>query len=251
MSGLLSSFLKSFLFISSCFIYILEYLSSSAQMARLTSLLFLAALALTGTTAKPCVKTDTRFVGQKATLVQAAQAIPNITQPLQVSGTAEILDGCTFVIRNFVYEPYTDGTVWYGRRGTDGATGVLAARGVNNASTGIDSAPFTFVDTVGAAYSWDDFDTLVLFNPTINFEMGSASFTALRLNATTTTTTAVATSTSLVPSSTTSTTTRSTTTAPATKTSTADSQKSSGSAVGAGGLAAAGLAAAAAVAMGI
>ncbi|TPX72796.1 hypothetical protein SpCBS45565_g00130 [Spizellomyces sp. 'palustris'] len=223
-------------------------------MARLTSFLFLAALALTGTTAKPCVKTDTRFVGQKATLVQAAQAIPNITQPLQVSGTAEILDGCTFIIRNFVYAPYTDGTVWYGRRGADGATGVLAARGVNNASTGVDSAPFTLVDTVGAAYSFDDFDTLVLFNPVINFEMGSAPFSALRLNATTTTTvaaTSTAVSSSLVPSSTKSSTTSSTTTAPATKTSAADTQKSSGSAVGAGGLAAAGLAAAAAVAMGI
>ncbi|KAI9091790.1 hypothetical protein DFS34DRAFT_697235 [Phlyctochytrium arcticum] len=224
------------------------------RLSSIAAIVATGALALSANTvdAKPCTKTDARFVGQKAVLRQGALAYPT-NGTFTVSGTAEVVDGCTFIIRDFRYTPALAGGVdWYGRRGNLGTSGISVAKGVE-ASTAGDSPIFTFVDTVGAAASWDDFDTLVLFSPTLNFELANAQFTSLVSNATSTataSTTAVATSTAVATTTTAPPKASTTATTTSARPTTTVNVNSGAEGLGAGGLAAAGIAAAAAIILG-
>lgn len=218
-------------------------------MVKFTSLLGIALLAVAAA-ATPCSKTDTRFVGQKATLTQSAKVFNN--QTFTVGGTVEITDGCSFVVRNFTYSPEFPGTAWYGRRGNNGASGIRVAQEAVTGNNGTDSGTFNMVATVGAESSFNDFDTFVLFVPTSNYELAIAQFPALVSN-TTSTVASTTTMVSTVRATATSVPAKTTTAAP-TKTagpSATQQAASSGEKLGLGGMAAAGLAAAAVAAIGL
>ncbi|KNC97373.1 uncharacterized protein SPPG_07300 [Spizellomyces punctatus DAOM BR117] len=147
-------------------------------MVRFTTLLLLAAATFSTISAKPCNVADTKYVGQKAVLKQVAASLPN--QPaavFQISGTAEILDGCNFIVRNFTFLPGYAGSVWLGRRPGDQMAKGVAENVV--ASNNLDSQKFTLRSVPGSEISFDEFDTLVLFSTIDNFEMATAQFPGL------------------------------------------------------------------------
>ncbi|KAI8827125.1 uncharacterized protein EV422DRAFT_512755 [Fimicolochytrium jonesii] len=129
------------------------------------------------------------YAGQKANLVPAASFTPS-NEALHVSGTVEILDSCTFVVRNFVFTPGLADTLWYGRVGTNVTSGrpIWGATGNVNTtvqySNGADSQNYTLIgDETGwwNAQSWNDFDTIVLYgaNNSYNYTMATVQFPAL------------------------------------------------------------------------
>lgn len=146
----------------------------------LTGSLLLLLTAFTTTFAKPCDVNDSKFNGLKAPLLQSAAHIPNQPQAtFTIRGTAEIVDGCNFIIRNYTFLPGMAGAMWVGRRGNDTVNTV----GVNLLavqSNNLDSQKIPLRQDAGApAVSWYDFDTLVLYSDTAKFEMASARFDGL------------------------------------------------------------------------
>ncbi|KAJ3156719.1 hypothetical protein HDU86_003943 [Geranomyces michiganensis] len=173
-----------------------------------TTLLALSAAAVVNATI--CVQTDSRFNGNTGTLVQERFQVGNTTDQFSISGTAQVVDGCSFKITNFRFSPYAPNVVWYGRRGANAASGirVWGSAGSNTttvqASDGTDSPSYALeYDVAGQSASWDDIDTLVLFSLDDNITLATVQIPALILNATSTT---AATSASTTWSSTTSTT---------------------------------------------
>ncbi|KAI9101756.1 hypothetical protein DFS34DRAFT_611343 [Phlyctochytrium arcticum] len=147
-------------------------------MVRITSLVaIVAALYSMSASAKVCNKADTKFVGKTATLKASAQQLPG-GYPLTVSGTAQIVDGCTFMVQNYIFLPGTGAAVWYGRRGNDGKTGVGLTDGVVSAYNNM-NVTFPLKVVAGAEVSFEDFDTLVLFDSRDNLELATAQFADL------------------------------------------------------------------------
>ncbi|KAJ3170711.1 hypothetical protein HDU88_008614 [Geranomyces variabilis] len=168
---------------------------------KLLSTALLALSAAAAANAAICVQTDSRFNGKTGTLIQERVQVGNTTDRFLISGTAQIIDGCNFKITNFQFSPYVPDVVWYGRRGTNGATGirVWGTAGSNattvQASNGTDSPTYALEYTVaGQSASWDDFDQLVLFSLPDLETLAYIPIPAWVPNVTTTSSTAVSTS---------------------------------------------------------
>ncbi|KAJ3416147.1 hypothetical protein HDV05_002792 [Chytridiales sp. JEL 0842] len=107
--------------------------------------------------------------------VTSAQII-NTQNPIRCSGTIRVIDGCSFLVKNFTLlgplQPK-----WYGgivdkdpvtgaKRSNDQA--VTMVDPIVAASNAMDSQPFRLTTTVGASYSWFSINEMRLFDVATN-----------------------------------------------------------------------------------
>jgi hypothetical protein len=84
------------------------------------------------------------------------------TSPIEISGSIEIIDGCTFKVTGFTF--YNARTArWYGGIGSAGDAITLSDATVNP-SAGKGEQTFKFRDVVGAPVSFRDFNQFRLFD---------------------------------------------------------------------------------------
>jgi len=149
--------------------------------------LFALAAFATGALAAKCKSSDTLYNTLTAPLVQEAAYMTNASEPITVAGTVSIVDGCTFKISNFTFLPGYGSVMWYGRKGTNGDTGVRVSDSIVSSANGAEQT-FTLTQTTGSAVSFADFDVLSLFSVEKNFEFATASIDTASLAATKTAT---------------------------------------------------------------
>lgn len=136
----------------------------------------IVSLALSGALATVCNPKDYSRSAYTADLVQEANYFPNNTGvPLSISGSIRIVDGCTFVVDNFVFLPGFVDTLWYARSGNDTTHAMILSQTLVETSQ-YSTPTFNLTITPGAAISFYDFDTIVLFSRAANFEMAYATF---------------------------------------------------------------------------
>lgn len=122
----------------------------------------LAAISSSLVSAWKCEMDDMRYLGQNATLIQTMDVTPyNSTVNMTISGTMKVVDACTFMIENFVFQPEINETYWYGIRDETYDKGMISNDTVHASNGG--SVNFSFVD-YPIARGWDDIDTLILIS---------------------------------------------------------------------------------------
>lgn len=103
---------------------------------------------------------NSKYVGLKAPLKQVKSYHESPRNKFMISGTVEIVDGCKFIVRDFVFPSGLSAT-WYGKDLNENE-GYRVIQGIVAPSSGEDRL-FTLSDSPGNSYDWSDFDTLTVF----------------------------------------------------------------------------------------
>ncbi|KAJ3021679.1 hypothetical protein HKX48_008058 [Thoreauomyces humboldtii] len=163
-------------------------------MTRILPTLFALLGAAAVANAAICVSSDMTYANQTASLVQEALTVNGTAYT--VTGTVKIIDGCTFEVQNFINQPGYNDTLWYGRTGTNGSTGIRVWGTAGSVNTTVQpyqdvtSPVYTLEYTVaGQSASWYDFDTLVLYAIDNSLVFATATFAGLKKTTTSTTAT--------------------------------------------------------------
>ena len=88
-------------------------------------------------------------------------ALDDKTSPVKATGKVQIVDGCTFAVKDFVYNGGP--AVWFGGNGSD-TNGIRLSDTVVQPSATPSSATYQFRTAAGSAVSYNDFSQFRLFD---------------------------------------------------------------------------------------
>lgn len=124
----------------------------------------IAALSMSSTTAYSlCDATNYPYSGAAAGSLEypLVMALDDKTSPVKATGKIQIVDGCTFAVKDFVYNGGP--SVWFGGNGTD-TNGIRLSDTVVQPSANPSSATYPFRTAAGSAVSYNDFSQFRLFD---------------------------------------------------------------------------------------